>query len=254
MPQVKREQTEQDDKYLREIAAQYLRLTIEDLAIVLTHPVTEGDAMRAAHLVPELMERVYDAIDAMPSPLTPKEEAEAIQSGARIAERLLAKAHSAGVADSIQPPIPMDSKSSSLAKDLVNKVFRLVVEPWEPGPAVAIASGAKAADHITKLSVKATALSVLGLQPYLRISLDDSTDQPKVKVQLQRVQDSGRPGRYVEPKRRKIQLSLIRPSETISLELGVASFEGPFRESATKTLKQYSPGEERQWQVELRVL
>jgi hypothetical protein len=137
MQQAMTELTGEDDKYLREIAAQYLALTIEELALVLTHPVTQDDAMRAAHLVPELMDRVYEAVDSMPSPLTQEEEAEAIQSGARIAGQLLAKATKAA-------RTPLESACACLAALLHKpmKVVEAMCVGWsDPSLHVAMAGG-----------------------------------------------------------------------------------------------------------------
>ena len=142
----------------------------------------------------------------------------------------------------------------SSAKTIAARIARFAVEPWLPGPEVAIASGGQTSERIDKFVVKTDALAALSLQPYVRIDVIGLPDKPTVRFQVQRMQDPSRPGCYLEPKRRLIQFSLIRPTEAIRVDLGSNSMETPFRDSIQRPLKRYSPGEERQWQADLRVL
>lgn len=141
--------------------------------------------------------------------------------------------------------------------DTVNSlagVLRRAVERWVPGPAVAIASGGESSNDVDKFAVRAEILSDIGLQPYIRLDLIGVRDKPTIRIQVQRTQDTSRPGRYLQPKRRLIQFSLIRPNETIRVELGSSSAETPFRDSIQRPLKRYTRGEELRWQAELRIM
>jgi len=131
---------------------------------------------------------------------------------------------------------------------------RFAVEPWRPGPQVALAAGGAEPEPVEKLVVKMDVLSAIGLQPYVRLDLIQAEDNTAVRIRVQRVQDVSRPGRYVEPKKRKIHFSLIRPSETIRVELGSGPANGPFRDFVQKRLKKYVRGEEQSWQAEVRIL
>jgi len=90
MSQQKSPRTLLDDSYLKQMGEFFLSLSIDELAMVLRNPVSQDDAMEAAYRMPELMEHVYQAVDVMPSSLTPEEERDAVESGESLTERMLA--------------------------------------------------------------------------------------------------------------------------------------------------------------------
>lgn len=118
----------EEEKYLLEMGEYFAQLPIEDLIRVLTDPVSQDEAMDAACLMPKLMERVHEAFDAMPSPLTPEEERAALYRGEHLAERMLARVSSGSSSPlTCREALPTIRQASHYAISVstpVNELFR----------------------------------------------------------------------------------------------------------------------------------
>ncbi len=133
------------------------------------------------------------------------------------------------------------------------KFVRRPVESWAE-PIIAVATPSPSASKRHKLSVPSEELSVLGLQPRLRIDIRMEQEGPRVGFMIAPPDDLDQLNHIPEVQKGTIHIRLIRPvpKQTIAVALG-SRVNGGFQTGATRTLPDYEEGEELHWEVEISV-